>query len=685
VEAGTITARGASLALLVRLGARVQLAAIVSVSVLLRAVALDGHPTPGYFPDEYIYATLGRSLGEHGKPLVRGGVAHFPALLEPLLAAPLWALAPLDVAYRLVQLEQALFMSLAAIPAYLIARELRLAERYALLCAAFAVAIPDLVYSAYVVADPVAYPLVLASLYAALLALVRRSRRYEVAFLLLAGLATFARVQYVVLVPAFGVAAAVLERRHVLRTYRVFAAALLVVAAVGLAVGPGRLLGYYSNVLHHHIGLATAKWALVDLFLLALASGAVLVPGAVAGLLRPRGRAERAFVLLATSFGGAVLLEAATYASNGSPRFQERYLFTLLPLVPLAFGLHCRRQRPLRLPLFLIGIALVVALARVPLSAYATTRGITDSQFLSVLVALRPYLDVDTASLAVALAASVAVAAGVALAMRQRAAAGVAAAVALLLLVSVGATVQDSAWARSLRRDAVATNPSWVDASGLRHVVAIQTPNSPPWELLEQLIWNRSIEQELLLGGAEPTDAFPAPAIRVAHDGTLVDSSGVVRSPILFQTYGASASFAGVSLAERSRTFELFEPAGTPRVRLLETGRYSDGWLAASGRLTVWPDTPGNTHGTLAFTLSLPRGTRPVAIRFGRRHLRIEPGQQLRLRVGVAGSGPQTLTFAAAGGTYDANLRHVSVRSTMPVFSASAPGARDRSIGREEG
>src|SRR5690349_5485853 len=46
-------------------------------------------PTATYFPDEYIYSRLARSIS-HGSLTIRGVPAHFPALLEPLLAAPLW-------------------------------------------------------------------------------------------------------------------------------------------------------------------------------------------------------------------------------------------------------------------------------------------------------------------------------------------------------------------------------------------------------------------------------------------------------------------------------------------------------------------------------------------------------------------------------------------------------------------
>lgn len=154
------------------------------------------------------------------------------------------------------------------------------------------------------------------------------------------------------------------------------------------------------------------RCAATDLFLLALASGAVLVPGAVAGLLRPLGRAEAAFSFIAVAYGASILLEAALFASNGSARFQERYLFTLLPLVPIAFGLHVRRDRPRRLPLLIVGAGLIVALAGLPLSGYAIGTGRTDSPFLSAVWELTRYAGLGGASLAVALAGTAALALG---------------------------------------------------------------------------------------------------------------------------------------------------------------------------------------------------------------------------------------------------------------------------------
>src|SRR2546430_10673514 len=62
--------------------------------------------------------------------------AHFPALLEPLAAAPFWLFHDPMLAYRLTQAENALVMSLAAVPGYFLSRRLRLRPRPALLAPA---------------------------------------------------------------------------------------------------------------------------------------------------------------------------------------------------------------------------------------------------------------------------------------------------------------------------------------------------------------------------------------------------------------------------------------------------------------------------------------------------------------------------------------------------------------------
>ena len=72
------------------LPARLALPLIVCASFAARFAAALAHSTPLYFPDEYIYGALARSLATSGRLAIRGTSAHFPALLEPLLAAPFW-------------------------------------------------------------------------------------------------------------------------------------------------------------------------------------------------------------------------------------------------------------------------------------------------------------------------------------------------------------------------------------------------------------------------------------------------------------------------------------------------------------------------------------------------------------------------------------------------------------------
>lgn len=662
-----------TLALTRGLTARVGLTLLVVGSLAVRVVASAAHPVPRYFPDEYLYTAIARALGSGHLPTVRGSAAHFPALLEPLLAAPLQAFFSPELAYRLTQVENALLMSLAAVPVYLLARRLSLSAGYALTCAAFALLIPDLVYASYTLADPVAYPFALGAIAAAVAVLDRPTRRGQLLFLALAFLATFARVQYVVLPAAFVVAAFAVDRHRAFRTQRLPLALICAPVLTALALGPSHALGYYSRVEHLHVGGALVHWAARDLLLLALASGVVLVPGALAALVRPRGRSETAFAAFAAVFAAGLLLEAALYASNGSDRFQERYLFSLLPLVPLAFGLYLKNGRPLRLPVALLSVVLLALSARVPLSGYAEALGKTDSPFLFAVFRLERYVGTANGSLIVAVVVAFGALGAVAVSRGVGTRLAVGGALAFAALASLGAVVNDASNARQIRHDYLPANPSWVDASGLSNVTLVQTVGSPPARAIEQLYWNRSVTHEALLGDALPTDVYAAPRIHVASDGTLTGVAGNV----LVQGYAATARFQNATLMTRAGSFSLWSSATAPKLSLLEQGRYSDGWLARSGRLSVWPDATGRSRGTVHFTLSLPPGAQPVTVRFGKVHYDVEPGQDTDIVYTIDARGPWSLAFKAQGGRYLQDLRAVSVLSTPPVLERwDAPAVR---------
>jgi hypothetical protein len=652
-----------TLALTRALTARVGLTLVVLGSFAVRTVASAAHPVPRYFPDEYIYTAIARSLAAGHAPAVRDSPAHFPALLGPILAAPLQALFAPGLAYRLTQCENALLMSLAAVPVYLLARRLALSTRYALACAVFAVSIPDLLYASYTLAGPVAYPLSLGAIVAGIAALERPTWRTQLLFLALAFLATFARVQYVVLPVAFVVAALVVDKRRALRTQRLPLVLLAMPALAALAVGGPRVLGYYSNVTHLHVGGALLRWAAADLFLLSLVAGVVLVPGALAALARPRGRTETSFAAFAIVFAAALFFEAALYASNGSARFQERYLFSLLPLVPVAFGLYVKHGRPLRMPVTLLAMLLFAAVARVPLSGYAAT-GSTDSPFLFAVFRLEQAMGAANGTLLVAALAGMAAVGSIVVARRGGAPIAVVATIAVAACASVGAIAYDATSTRDVRASFLPANPSWVDASGLRNVALVQTTGSPAANAIQALYWNRSVTHEVRLGNAQPTDVYPAPRIRVGGDGTLAGVGG----NILVQDYGTTARFSNVSLVARAGTFSLYRSDGAPKLSLLERGRYSDGWLARTGRLSVWPDATGRVHGTLRFALSLPPGASPITIRFGKVDYRVAPGRGTIVTYAIDARGKWSLPFTSHGGSFRDDLRAVSVLSSPPVL-----------------
>ena len=558
------------------------LAGLVAGSFLLRTVLGWLRATPTFFADEYIYAELARSISETGRPLIRGVSASFPALLQPLLTAPAWLVQDVETSFRLVQTIGALVMSLAVVPVFLLARRLGIGTHLALVLAGLAVLVPDMVYAGWIVAEPFAYPLVLSAVAVGTVALARPRPRLQLAFLALAGLATFARVQFAVL-PVCFLAAAVLiglrERRlrGVLREQRLVLALLLVPALGLFAVGPGRALGFYEGVLDiDFLSLEFTKWVGLDAMFLAYASGVVLAPGALIGLwlaLRhPRSREELAFGALAVTLIVVLLLEAAAYGLEG--RLQERYFFYAVPLVGIAFVLYASRGWPHRLALGVLSAGLVLLAVRVPLSGYSQADFKTGSPVLFATSRLEQALgDVSLASLVIALAVTVLAAAVVLLARRPSV--GTPATLGLALAVcavTYGAAVSfNLESADRAGASVLGPQPSFVDASGVEDAAMLQTRSSQRGLASEYLFWNRSVDDVYLLPYAEPPDAFTVTRLTIADDGTLLANGEPVTRPLLADGYSDTVRF---------RSSE--ELAGSPVYKLLRsTGPSAAGALRA--------------------------------------------------------------------------------------------------------
>src|SRR5207237_675777 len=192
IDAATTTRPVLQLARVRALPLRLALPLLVGASFAFRLAAALAHATPLYFPDEYIYGALARSIATTGRPAVRGASAHFPPRPTP---------------------------------------------------------------------------------------------RAQILFTVVAGLAAFARIQYVVLPAAFACAALVLDRRRAARSYWPFAALLALPGLAVAALGTSRVLGYYSSVGHAHVPVGSAlKWAAIDTMMLAYSAGWGVRPGQLVGL-----------------------------------------------------------------------------------------------------------------------------------------------------------------------------------------------------------------------------------------------------------------------------------------------------------------------------------------------------------------------------------------------------------------
>lgn len=666
------------------------LAGIVGLSFAVRAGLAWLRSTPVYFGDEYLYSSLGRSIAESGRPLVRGHAAHFPALLEPLLTAPAWLVGDVSVAYHLAQTIGALAMSLSAIPVYWLARRLGLTAGLALGIAALSLALPDLIYASWMVAEPFAYPLVLAAVAAAVAALERPSRRSQLAFVVFAGLAVFARIQFVILPACFlgAILLAGLRERRMRAALREQALPLILFALpliATLAVGPARVLAYYQGVVHVGLDpLAILEGSGMNLLVLLYASGFVLVPGAILGLVlliaRPRTRGELAFGAMTSFLAGFLLVEAGLFGAL--QQAQERYVFYFVPLAGLCFGLYASRGWPLRLYHALLAAVVVTVAAAVPLAGYAAADEKAHSALLYGVFRIEQWLGTPgNGSIAVALAGTAALAVLVVCTARTRIAASVGIAFAILLASGFAAAgvVFDQENARSVRQAFLPADPSWVDHARVGEVALLRNIAGVRGSAFQQLFWNRSVKELLLMPGASEIDPFRADRVQVADDGSLMVGARPLTSALLVDEYAVTTLFSGTRKVASAPGYSLYRPVGRPRLSLFFLARYADGWMGDRGTINLWP-RPGSDRleGTLVLDLESPAPLGATTVNFhlpgGRLvHARVPSRGSTSVRLPVCSQGPWVTGVQSKMRGFVRD-RPVSVKVGVPRFVPGRAG-----------
>ncbi len=295
------------------------LVGLVLVSTLVRYAFARKMAAPWIMIDELIYSELAKSFAGTGHFLIRDQPSDVYGFVYPVLISPAWALFDrVPDAYAAAKAINALMISLAAVPAYFLARRV-LSPWLSLLAATLTVAVPSMVYAGTLMTENAFYPL-----------------------LLTAALATVVW----------------LERPTATTTALVLAASLL------CFVTPLGVLGAYeaANTADYTVR-EVSRWFLYHVAGLDLSLG--IVPFAALLLLaitwRGRSRTERVFLAGALSITFWLVLEVATFASEQSFRIEERNMFYVAPLFFIALLVWIDRGSPR--PLWPTVVAVVAAAA----------------------------------------------------------------------------------------------------------------------------------------------------------------------------------------------------------------------------------------------------------------------------------------------------------------------------------
>lgn len=331
--------------------------AVTAGYLAIRASQVDDYV---WLIDELLYTKVAQGFanGELLRAEVYDVPAGLPNALYPRLLAPLHALLPSIDAFTATHVLNALLFASVIFPVYLLGRRLGAPLGLAVLGGLASAWVPWAVATTVVMTESLAYPAFMWACFAIAVALDSPSPRTHALALLAIGVASYARVQFALLLPIF-VAAAVLQaaaadgarlpddagrgfgerlRRHA--SLGLMLAAIMAVLGI-LAVAGVNPLGIYqfaADRMRFPPGwLESSSWHLAHVVV-----GLGIVPALawLAWLKRagtsPRSSGELGFAIFSglTVVGLAYL--AGDFAQNvAGGQIQERYIFYVAPLLIL--------------------------------------------------------------------------------------------------------------------------------------------------------------------------------------------------------------------------------------------------------------------------------------------------------------------------------------------------------------
>lgn len=571
------------------------LAALVALSTGVRYLLGRGMAAPWIMVDELIYSELAKSFAESGRFLVRGHETGAYGFVYPLLISPAWALFPaVPDAYAAAKAINGLVMSLAAVPAFLLARRV-VGPVLALAAAALAVAVPPMLYTGTLMTENAFYPAFLLAAWA-LVAWLERPTPGRT--LLVAGaflLAYLARAQAIALVPAVLTAPLLLAGRRALARYRLMYALVglsagLVVAVQALrGASPAGVLGAYEVASRsRYTASGIARWLLYHWSELTLAVGVVPVAAFLALALAARRLPppQRAFLAGAAALAFWLVLEVAAFASEHALRVEERDMFYVAPLFLIALLVWAEQgpRRPL-LPAAAAACAAAALPGFLPYRELIGLPAVSDTPALLPLWSLADAgLGLDQVRLVVVLASVAAGALFLVLPRRY----------ALLLPLLVAAYFAaahkpiDGKWRRAsqlnLFAGITAAHPDWIDRrlGPEAEVAVIWSGSTDRYAIWQNEFFNRSLRRFYHTGSPlagdlpeAPLSVDPRTGLMRGRDGRTVRAEHVLTD--------GSLALAGRVVAEDARKGMVLYRVGGPLRQLARVaGLYpQDTW---SGR-----------------------------------------------------------------------------------------------------
>ncbi len=305
--------------------------------------------------DELLYERLAISVARTGSPLpqLHGTIVNSVDQLYPLILAPFFVYGSVHGDLVAAHVFGAFLMSSACVPAFLLARDVSSKRWVPPLAAFLTVAVPWMVYSAFLLTEVAAYPAFVLALLGMERCLARPSARSDALALAGIGLAFLVRTQFIVLVLVLPLALVAFElgaqrRLPSLRRHRILSAAyafVAVVAVVLLAVGRlGSILGAYGSTLDATLlPPDTGRSMLQHLSTLALGLG--IIPALIGGawLTRSVTRGQepperRAFACVSLVAIVLVTFQVSVYdlRLGAGLTVYDRYLFYLAPALLVA-------------------------------------------------------------------------------------------------------------------------------------------------------------------------------------------------------------------------------------------------------------------------------------------------------------------------------------------------------------